>query len=88
MNAPITSSDITAASVVEIEPDLAGDWPALLVLAHIRMAGLIRENHDLKDEIEQLTAEYCDVCGCRPCRNPSFCDACRRADQNRKRGRR
>jgi len=83
MNAPVTTPDTTAAAVVE--PDLAGDWPALLTLAHVRMAGLIQENRELRHEIEQLTAEYCDTCGARPCVNPSFCEACRRADQNRKR---
>jgi hypothetical protein len=83
MNAPVTTPDITG--VLEIKPDLSCDWPALLALAHVRMAALIRENHELKDEIEQWTVDYCDTCGCRPCRNPSFCEACRRADQNRNR---
>jgi hypothetical protein len=54
MNAPIASHDITAASVVEIEPDLAGDWPALLVLAHVRMAGLIRDNCELRARLGLL----------------------------------
>ena len=30
----------------------------------------------------------CDICGAAPCLNPSFCDACRPADANRRRARR
>ena len=80
--------DTAAVPVPAVEIPTADEqhdeWPALLVLAHVRMAALIRELHELQDEIEQVTAEYCDRCGSRPCRNPSFCNACRRADQEAK----
>ena len=82
MNAPVT---VDAASMVDVEIPASSEWPALLVLADVRMAALIRENHELQNDIEQVTAEYCDTCGARPCRNPSFCEACRRGDRNRKR---
>jgi len=91
MNAPITDAT-TAGATALLDGQISSssdhdDWPALLVFAHVRMAGLIRENHQLRDDIEQMTAVYCGTCGARPCANPSFCEACRRADQNRKRGR-
>ena len=54
MSAPIISAHTTAAAVVEIEPDLAGDWSTLLVLAHVRMAALIRENHELRACVSRL----------------------------------
>jgi hypothetical protein len=52
MNAPVISPDVTAVAVVEIEPDLAGDWPALLTLAHVRMAALIRESCELRERLK------------------------------------
>jgi len=63
-------------------------WAALLAQSDLRQVHLIWKNRALQDEIEQLTADYCGTCGCRPCVNPSFCEACRRADQSRKRSRR
>jgi hypothetical protein len=29
------------------------------------------------------TISYCETCGSDPCRNPSFCQACREADRRR-----
>ncbi len=54
MNAPVTTPDITGAAVLKIEPDLAGDWPALLTLAHVRMAAIVRENHELRACVSRL----------------------------------
>ena len=51
-------------------------WPQIIALqAHVQVEQLNRRIR----EIEQL----CDTCGAEPCVNPSFCDACRRADKRR-----
>jgi len=70
------------------EDDIA-PWRQLCVVADLRIARLIRENHGLQLENEDLRAGYqeCKTCGVQPCVNPSCCEACRRVDKNRKRGR-
>jgi hypothetical protein len=74
--AVITPSErlFTRAEVsAEIDP-----WRELVTEAHIRMAGLIREN-------QRLRSAYvlCSTCGAQPCVNPSFCQGCRAADRRR-----
>jgi hypothetical protein len=91
MNAPTVCT--ATATPIDIDSDLeprlidfsecpTTGWPAEVALqAHIRITQLQRENRALRAE----RLPFCDTCGSRPCRNPSFCDACRRADRNRKR---
>jgi hypothetical protein len=85
MNAPMIKG-VGIPIPTAIEPHLE-DWPILLTVAHIRMAELIRDNHELAVENEELRAgyPYCDTCGSQPCANPSFCEACRRGDAQRQR---
>ena len=51
-------------------------WPEVIALqAHIMVTWLEAEIRDLR-----ASARQCGTCGGQPCVNPSFCDACRRAD--------
>jgi hypothetical protein len=57
-------------------------WAEVTALqCHVIVARLMAVNRRLRAE----RLPFCSTCGALPCRNPSFCDACRRADQNRKR---
>src|SRR5262249_38597170 len=86
---PIAGADImTAAAVItppterlftRAEVSAAIDpWREMLTEAHVRMAGLIRENHRLRS-----AHLLCDTCGAQPCVNPSFCAVCRAVDQRK-----
>ena len=57
----------------------AGEVTALQ--CHVIVSRLMAVNRRLRAE----RLPFCSTCGTRPCVNVSFCDACRRADQNRKR---
>jgi hypothetical protein len=51
-------------------------WVEITALqAHIMFVSLLAENRALP-----AAAEDCATCGGRPCANPSFCAACRKAD--------
>jgi hypothetical protein len=87
MNSPATV-DETAADPVSwifdfLDPPVldergrAGHWQVLGLQIHVLVSRLMAENRALRAD----RMPYCDVCGARPCRNPSFCTACQAADR-------
>ena len=54
-------------------------WTEVLGLqAHVAVTRLLGANQELK-----AASLYCDTCGATLCVNPSFCEACRRAERKR-----
>jgi hypothetical protein len=62
----------------------------ILALHNAAIAELQHDVGELRAELEMLWAEieplhaasvYCEMCGSSPCVNPSFCETCRRIEQ-------
>jgi hypothetical protein len=90
MNAPVSVDSTTESSAWIFDfldpPTLdehgrAGYWQVLGLQAHVLVTRLMAENRRLRTE----RMPYCDVCGSRPCRNPSFCSTCQAADRKAQR---
>ena len=92
MNAPASVNSTTAEPIAwvidfgECPPALdqngRAGWAQIMALqAHVMVTRLMAVDRALRAD----RLPDCDTCGARPCVNPSFCSACRRADQGRKR---
>jgi hypothetical protein len=86
MNAPVPMTAVTEPRIFDFttcsDPVDAGGratWARVLVLqAHVQIT-------QLNAVIREFEAErLCDTCGARSCVNPSFCAACRVADEGRR----
>jgi hypothetical protein len=62
--------------------------------ARVGWRGILHEIGELRAEIEMVWAEiealqiatvFCEMCGSAPCVNPSFCETCRRIEQEQPR---
>jgi hypothetical protein len=58
-DATATATPILSGSEQEPESD-HGEWPSLLTLAHVRMAGLIRDNCELRARLGLLSPLLAD----------------------------
>jgi hypothetical protein len=66
----------------------------VLALLNAAIMELLHDVGELRAELEMLWAEieplqaasvYCETCGSSPCVNPSFCETCRRIEQEQPR---
>ena len=87
MNAP-TTIDITGEPISWVidfdacpppldEQGHAGGAEVTALQCHVIVTRLMSANRALRAE----RLPFCDTCGARPCRNPSFCTPCMAADR-------
>lgn len=86
MNTPLKQTSITGASANALDPRLA--FLARAAAAHdlviLGEVGLDEVFDGLVPAFETIMQyDECDMCGASPCRNPSFCEACRQTEQRR-----